>query len=276
MSENMQSCSSCGELVPIEYVVCVWCGFDLTAEHIRRAGIIIGRNESIQRMKKVVRDPMNASKELALIPDLTGGKLILYMIAFVMTLNMLVVFGKLDGTDFNATDAGLSIALFKNSDPLFISFKFIVGMAFIFVQPIVLYIIFMIFWKFSTKILKIFIKSVGGFADDEKIKCIIGYSMLPVLFGWSLSLFFTLFAGDVNISGNVTYNTISAAVVEVTRTGVGMVGFFFIIIGWLWTVGLMVILMRHSAKLSLVESIIAVGIPTLFMMIVVVFGTSFF
>ena len=104
MSENMQTCPSCGELVPIEYVVCVWCGFDLTAEHIRRSGIIIGRNEAFSRMKRVTLDPINAFKEITLIPDLKGPRYILYFIGVAMTLNMLAIFSKLDGLEFNNPD----------------------------------------------------------------------------------------------------------------------------------------------------------------------------
>lgn len=274
MSENMQSCPSCGELVPIEYVVCVWCGFDLTAEHIRRAGIVIGRKEAFQRMIKMIRDPFRTAKEIALIPDLTGGKLIFYLLGIAMTLNMIVVFGKLDGTDFNASDAGIQIALSKRISFL-ISFKFIVGVTFLLVQPIVLYLIFRFVWKYSTRIMKVLIKSVGGHADDEKIKCAIGYSMFPVLLGWTLSLLFTLMSSKVNITGGVTYNSINDAVVQITRHGVGIVGYIFIIIGWIAAIVLMVINMRQVAKMSIAESVVAAGLPSTFMMIIVVFGTQF-
>lgn len=270
----MQQCPSCGELVPIEYVICVWCGFDLTAEHIRRAGIKIGKRESVDRMVNLVRSPITTAKEISLIPDLTGGKLILYFIGVVMTLNMLVVFGKLGGTDFNDSEAGINIVLSAKIS-FIISFKFIVGLAFLAVQPIVLYLIFFGIWKFSARILLMLTKSIGGFGDILKIRSVIGYSLFPVLLGWSLSLLMTLMASPVNISGSIDYNSISFAVIEITRSGIGFVGYIFIILGWIWTVLLSVITMRQAAKLSTFESMIVAGIPSTILLVVVVFGTEF-
>ena len=50
----MQTCPSCGDLVPNEYVLCVWCGFDLTLEKIRKAGITIDNRDALARMVRVV------------------------------------------------------------------------------------------------------------------------------------------------------------------------------------------------------------------------------
>ena len=267
MSENMQSCPSCGELVPIEYVLCVWCGYDLTAEHIRRAGINIGRKEAIERMKKVVRNPVNAFKEITLIPDLTGGKLILYSIGFIMTLSMLSIFSKLKNLEYNQEGSGITISVSVIS--FVISYKFMVGVLFLILMPLILLLIFNIVWKLSTRIIKWLSKSFGGTGQDEKIRATIGYSLLPVLFGWVLFLLVIIMVPKTTVSNTLSYNAVDDAVVRLTSEGFGLVGKIFLYIGWGWSTILGIIGMQRAARLSLFESIIVAGVPFgLFMLVV--------
>ncbi|MCY3411277.1 MAG: YIP1 family protein [Candidatus Heimdallarchaeota archaeon] len=275
----MQQCPSCAELVPVEYVVCVWCGYDLTGEHIRRAGIVINRKEAFMRMRDIVIDPLNAAKKITLIPDLHGGRIIFYLIGFMMTLNMLAVFSKLDGAEFNnATEYPLISAIQLTRtillEPTY-TMKFVVGVLFLIVQPIVLFIIFNLIWKYAAKIILAIARSLGGHGDQMKIRSALGYSMLPVLIGWTLSWLMTLMASPVTLPGSIDYTSISEAVVEVTRSGMGLVGFIFIIIGWVWAIVLSVITIRQAVKVSIFESIIIAGIPSAFFMTIVVFGTEF-
>jgi hypothetical protein len=268
MSENMQSCPSCGELVPIEYVLCVWCGYDLTAEHIRRAGIKIGRKEAIDRMKKVVRSPITAFKEITLIPDLTGGKLILYSIGFIMTLSMLSIFSKLENMSYNDEGAGIAINI-GTTDPLVISYKFIIGLLFLVLMPLILLLIFNIVWKLSTRIMKWLSKSFGGTGQDEKIRAVIGYSLLPVLFGWLLFLLVIILVPKTTVTNTSSYDAVDAAVVSLTSQGIGVVAKIFLYIGWAWSTILAIIGMQRAARLSLFESIIVAGVPFgLFMLVV--------
>jgi hypothetical protein len=267
MSENMQTCPSCGELVPIEYVICVWCGFDLTAEHIRRSGIRIGPRQAALRARKVVVDPLNAFREIALIPDLTGGKLIFYLIGMAMTLNMITVLSKINGLQFNEVNADVvAIGSFG------ISINFVLNLAFLIVQPLVLYLIFLAVWKVAARILSLFSRSVGGRGDKIKIRAAIGYSMLPVLFAWTLSWLLRLItpSEDINVATqNITYQDVDAAVVAFSEQGFGVVSQVVMWIGWIWALVLGVIGMRYAARLSYIEAAIVAGIPyALFMTIV--------
>jgi hypothetical protein len=264
----MQTCPSCGELVPIEYVICVWCGFDLTAEHIRRSGIRIGPREALQRMRKVVVDPLNAFREISLIPDLTGGKMIFYFIGMAMTLNMITVMSKINGLQFNEIEANV----YQITASIGISINFVLNLAFLIVQPLVLYLIFLAVWKVATRILSLFSRSVGGRGDKVKIRATIGYSMLPVLFSWILSWLLRLItpSQDINAStSSITYQDVDEAVVAFAEEGFGVVSQIVLWIGWIWALVLGVIGMRNAARLSYVEAAIVAGIPyALFMTIV--------
>lgn len=270
MSENMQTCPSCGELVPIEYVVCVWCGFDLTAEHIRRSGIIIGRKEALQRMKRVTIDPVNAFKEIALIPDLKGPRYILYFIGVAMTLNMIAVFSKLDGLAFN--DEGLQEITLLNitaDSAITIKVTTVIALTFLLIQPLFLLLIFNYIWRVATRFISYLSRTVGGTGDKEKIRSIIGYSLLPVLYGWTLAWLLRLLAGSVTVENPDSYSSIESALVEVSKTGIGAVANFIIILSWIWAAILAVIGISRAARLSYIEGVIVAGFPYLLFMTVV-------
>ncbi|MHA2169393.1 MAG: Yip1 family protein [Candidatus Kariarchaeaceae archaeon] len=265
MSENMQQCPSCGELVPEEYVLCVWCGFDLTAEHIRRSGVRIGRKEAVERMRKVVINPVQAFKEITLIPDLNGGRIIFYLIGVAITLNMLAVFSKLDGLSFN--DSGLENA-FEFSF-IRISVPTVIGIVFLVIQPVVLLVIFTFVWRTGARLIAALSKSFGGSGDQLKIRAVIGYSMLPVLFGWSLAWLFRLVAGKETVNDPNSYESVEEALRNVSLEGIGAVGNFFIVVGWLWATVLGIIGISRATRISIAEAVIVAGIPYILFMTIV-------
>ncbi len=265
MSESMQTCPSCGELVPIEYVMCVWCGYDLTAEHIRRSGIRIGKKEAIERMKKLIKNPIQTFKEIILIPDYIGGKIILYGIAFLMTINMLTVFGKLKNLDFNQNTSRLFIGT-----RISIPFKLLADLLLIIVQPIILFIIFSIVWKVSVRIIEWISKSFGGKGDRTKIRAVIGYSLLPVLFGWAIQFLITLITPSQTVSNVLSYSAIEQSLLYITKKSFfGILGLIFVLIGWLWSTILGIIGISKATKISYFEGIIVAGVPYLIFLSIV-------
>jgi len=256
VSTEMQTCPSCGELVPNEYVTCVWCGYDLTAEHIRRAGITIGNSQAIERMRRVVVDPLKAFKEISLLPDLRGGKMILYAIGVMITFNMIAVLSKLKGLTFNSSNPPVFIRLGR----IDVSTPFVLSLAFILIQPLVLFLIFMVVWKISARVLALMSKSFGGKGDREKIRAVVGYSMLPIFFGWTLAWLIRLIAPAQEVQSH-TYQNIKNALVAVSEQGFGVVSMIFIYIGWIWAVVLGIIGMKNAGRLSWIEAIIVAGIP---------------
>jgi hypothetical protein len=143
---------------------------------------------------------------------------------------------------------------------------------FLIAQPLVLYLIFMAVWKIAARIMSLFSRSVGGRGDKIKIRAVIGYSMLPVLFAWTLNWLLRLItpSQDINVStANITYQDVDAAVVSFSEQGFGVVTQIVMWLGWIWALVLGVIGMRYAARLSYIEAAIVAGIPyVLFMTIV--------
>ncbi len=266
MSENMQTCPSCGELVPIEYVVCVWCGFDLTAEHIRRSGIVVGRSEAFGRMKRVTLSPVSAFKEISLIPDLKGPRYIFYLIGFAMTLNMLAVFSKLDGLAFN--DENLELDIYP-AYGIGIKVTTVIALAFLLIQPIFLFIIFTYVWRWATRFIGFLSRTFGGTGDKQKIRSVIGYSMLPVLYGWTLAWLLRLLSPSVTVDDPESYASVEEAIISVTKNGIGGVANFIIIVSWIWAAVLAIIGISRVTRLSYIEGVIVAGFPYLLFMTVV-------
>jgi hypothetical protein len=251
----MQTCPSCGDLVPTEYVLCVWCGFDLTAEQIRRAGITIDNRDAVFRMRRVILSPRNAFREISILPDLRGGKLVLYAIAVMMTLNMIIVLRKIEDLTYN--DPELILLRYRAIE---INIRFVLNLIYLLLQPLVLYVVFLTIWKWSARILSALSKSFGGRGDREKIRAIIGYSMVPVLLAWTLSWFLHLLSPRVT-AGSASYESIEAAVLAVSEQGLGVISMIFMWIAWLWATALGIIGMKNVGRLSWIESTFVAGIP---------------
>ena len=277
----MQTCPSCGDLVPNEYVLCVCCGFDLTLEKIRKAGITIGNRDALARMVRVVTKPPSTFKEISLLPDNRGGKMVLFAIAVIMTFNMIVIMSKLDGLTMNTTAfEGYSaingpypiyipvsipwfgdntIELFTIDFPFDLSGKFFINLFIIAIQPLLLYIMFLQIWKVSIRILALLSRTFGGRVDNDKIKSVVGYSLIPVLIGWTLAWLSRLFTPEVNVSGS-SYEDIQSGIKSFSEEGSGLIGLTFLYLGWAWTFVLGIIGMKNASRLSWVEAFLVTSL----------------
>lgn len=281
----MQTCPSCGDLVPNEYVLCVWCGFDLTLEKIRKAGITIDNRDALARMVRVVTKPPSTFKEISLLPDNRGGKMVLFAIAIIMTCNMIVIMSKLDGLIMNSEEfesylvidlpilVPISIPLFGTDDitglrnsldfdidmHIKLSGKFFINLFILAVQPFLLYIMFLQIWKVSIRILALLSRTFGGRVDNDKIKSVVGYSLIPVLIGWTLAWLSRLFTPEVNVSGS-SYEDIQSGIKSFSEEGSGLIGLTFLYLGWAWTFALGIIGMKNASRLSWVEAFLVTSL----------------
>ena len=268
----MQTCPSCGDLVPNEYVLCVWCGFDLTLEKIRKAGITIDNRDALARMVRVVTKPPSTFKEISLLPDNRGGKMVLFAIAVIMTFNMIAIMSKLDGLIMNSEEfesylvidlpilAPISLPWFGDNTIDFeidihikLSGKFFINLFILAVQPLLLYLMFLQIWKVSIRILALLSRTFGGRVDNDKIKSVVGYSLIPVLIGWTLAWLSRLFTPEVNVSGS-SYEDIQSGIKSFSEEGPGLIGLTFLYLGWAWTFALGIIGMKNASRLSWVEA----------------------
>ena len=256
----MQSCPSCGELVPVEYITCVWCGYDLTGEHIRRAGIKIDRRDAFRRMYRVIRDPFNTMKEIALIPDQKGPRTIIYLIGVALTFHMLTMLRKIEGLAFNEQN-------FVQGDSIGTTIlNFIISriptVIFLIFWPFLFAIVFTIILRAAGRIINYVNMALGGENNREKVRSIIGYSLVPVLLGDTITIILRLLSPSQSIGGD-SYSEIANAIDNMATSGIGVFIRFFQILFWIWGMVLAVYGMSKGTKLSLAETSISTGLPYL-------------
>jgi hypothetical protein len=257
MSDQMQQCPSCGELVPTEYITCVWCGFDLTAEHIKKAGIVFDNRDIALRAYKVIRNPIQAFREIAILPDSKGGLYTIYLIGLMITLHIIIIMAKISAVGFDAEtnyiqDPERLVDYLLN---VFIWFlQFVPGLTILVFIPFVFMLLFLIALNIGSRFIRILSKLVGGGSDKEKIKATVGYTLIPVLIGWTITLPFRLMSPSQTGSINEA--------VEVIRTsGIGEFINVILLICWLWTLVLAIIGIGKAARLNVIESIVVAGLP---------------
>ncbi len=263
----MQTCPSCGELVPVEYVTCVWCGYDLTGEHIRRAGIKISRRESFRRAVRVIRDPRNVMKEIALVPDNRGGRTALYLIGLAITFHMLILLRKIDGLQFNGSlveGEGISTIITNYL------ISRIPTIAFLVLWPFLFMIVFMMVWYFAARITNYLNRAFGGKSNKPKVRAILGYSFYPALLGYAITIPLRLFTPEGSIS-TLNYAAINDVMETMASSGIGIVIRIVQILFWLWSMVIAVYGMAQGGRLSYVETFITTGLPYLVFIWIIAF-----
>ncbi len=269
MSENTQQCPNCGEYVPIEYVTCVWCAYDLTAEHLRRADITISYRDSVQRAIGVIRNPLRTLKEISLVPDQKGPRLSLLLSGLLISIHLSIIIFKLGNFGYT-TVSQEGTTFFQGVLQFFLSLVPTIvlwGLGTVF-----FFLIFNVIWRLASRIIRLFSSLLGGGSEKTKMRAIIGYSTVPLTLMWGVTILFRLFSASPSLPDSPSYADISSAVTAITSTGIGPFISFLLIISWIWAMVLGVIGVSYAAKITYLESAIAAGIPYLLFILVIIGG----
>ncbi|MHA1912457.1 MAG: hypothetical protein ACTSYA_12275 [Candidatus Kariarchaeaceae archaeon] len=270
MSEESQKCPACEEVIPVEYVVCPFCAFDLTEEKIRRSGIKIGRSESLDRMKRTIVSPFPVVKEISILPDRRGGSFNLMIISIALIMQLIIVIRKLDKTGYISSSGSmadtdylsLSISWWIIHIPINFSVRFIFTIVFLLLGSFVLFCMLFLAWKMGTRMMVFVSRTLGGKAEKDNIRSILGYSLTPIAIGETVSLFFFLFLGlpnDASSAGD--WSEIDAAVQSMVNSGLMSFIKFIMLLCWAWMIFLSSYGMGRANRLSPFEGFIVTIVP---------------
>lgn len=190
MSEDSIICPMCLERVPPEYIVCPYCGYDMTKIVHEAAVGALGIREIFGRIRKVIQQPRLAMKDIADHPDRMGGVLIMLFLSIFLILSRgpayLIRRGVID-----------PIGMITNLVILFL----ILGGVIFFVIPF-------LFWVLGSAIFWIIAKLIGGrgvnFAQTQGV---VGYGLTPLALWAFISIPILLIAlpsGDITTMANST------------------------------------------------------------------------
>jgi len=257
----MMDCPRCFENVPSTYILCPFCGYDLTRLLEVKFRPPVYMRDRVRRAKGVVMDPMNTMTEIAENPDGKGVMIILLFYAFLAMIKVAVYAYHFD-IDYvgftTAEQSSVNSSLAKAQ----LALIFLGSMVFLILPLFVLFLGSFIIW--------LIVKLLGGKGTYFQTRVVVGYSLIPVLLGEILSILI-LFLGLSDVSVTVTRDegmstTVSnmvTAMEDLQGQSVVTATNYIILVFWIWAAFLMTIGIARAHRMSYYEVGALVFIPVI-------------
>ena len=239
ISDEAIVCPMCFERTPPEYIVCPYCGYDLTKQVYEVSAGALGIRGAFGRIYNVIRQPRLAMQDVADHPDRFGGLLVM------LALSMFLVLSRGPAYLIHSADTSL--------DVMVLPFLILGGFVFLII-PILM-------WMIGSAIFWIIAKMLGGRGVNfSQTQSVVGYGLTPLVL-WAFISIPILILGlpsDVSIAAMadsgaeniLTYLMLIALIWSVILIGIGLTRahlfsrFEGMIIAALPIIGLMIIMLR--------------------------------
>ncbi|MHA1204576.1 MAG: hypothetical protein ACTSSL_06490 [Candidatus Heimdallarchaeaceae archaeon] len=262
MSEvSSQKCPSCGESVPLEYSVCPFCGFGIHEYELKQFSYKPKRREVIERAISFYRSPFKTSGELGVATETRGANMFLYFFSVFLSLRLFFTIIKA-GFSFS-----LAIAIGSVGDPPrpFITLKlgFILFLVNLLILPLVIYLIYKILFVLGSWLITRVAGLMGAEIKTKQVKTIMAYSIIPVVLGEFLGIFFTLIgpSGGLGDTASVTFNEILSFMESFYSSGVMIAFKFLMLLAWIVTLVYSTIGVRTVGKMAWVNAALTMLLP---------------
>ena len=163
-------CSICRETVPQGYLLCPFCGADLTTTYETKIFAPVTWRDVWRRIRLLLTRPREIFEEIADNPDSKGGVIFLFAISFCFSLQVVAYLVHIEGLT-----------------NLFGFLAFIV-------MWILSSIIPFICWFLGSWIIRMMMRLLSGKATGKQIRSAVGYGLMPIMFAEILAAFFLLVA----------------------------------------------------------------------------------
>ncbi len=232
-------CPSCNELVRPEYVICPYCGADITQEIKKHLGVKLTWSDVPRRIQNILyKDPIKGMLEVAISPDNRVPLLVLLALGFFNGLRLYFIF----------------LNVYPVPDFLKGLFGFFVLEI---ISTIVFFIVLFLLWRFSGFVISFFVASLGSKLPRKQARSLFGYSLIPIVIGTILTAF--LFIGSQGINA-LDPNTSISDWAEFFTSPLFFIAQILMLIFWLWSLGLLTIGVSKASKITYFESFIATGL----------------
>ncbi|NHK32764.1 MAG: YIP1 family protein [Asgard group archaeon] len=245
-------CPICNETSPQGYLLCPFCGADLTIAYQQKVFAPVDYKEFWYRFKSLIVRPRVISQEIADNPDSKGGFLFSVAISFGMALQVLAFVMHVRALDWK-----------------FYPLVFLLSWIATFILPLLV-------WGISSLVIRIMAQLIGGNPSKKQIRAAVGYGMLPVVFAQILSGIFYLIALPWVTVGSSQFTVIINAILSLRNSITGYIGLVLEITALLAAGVYIVFITKPSCEFSWVETVIATGIPLIFFVVLLLtyfFGT---
>jgi len=261
LSEEMMDCPRCFENVPSTYILCPFCGYDLTRLLEVKFRPPVYMRDRIRRAKGVVLDPLNTMTEIAENPDGKGVVLILLFYAFLSMIKV-AVYAYHINIDYVGFSTAEQSSVNSSLAKALLALIFLGSMIFLLLPLFILFLGSFVIW--------LVIKLLGGKGTYFQTRVVVGYSLVPVLLGEILSILI-LFLGLSDVSVTVTSGqgmsdivpNMVTAIEDMQGQGVVTATNYLILLFWIWAALLMTIGIARAHRMSYYEVGALVFIPVI-------------
>ncbi len=159
-------CPNCSERSPAGYILCPYCGFDLTKILRQRQKIGITFKERFSRIWRSLSDPRDSKilfNEIGVNPDRLGVIILLYLVSV------------------SYATATVGTLVIKGSSSTWHDFHFFYFLIQPWLTGIAFFILAVFGWIVSTIIIWLVAKTLGGKASLRDTYSIVGYSLGPLI-----------------------------------------------------------------------------------------------
>ena len=158
-------CPNCSERSPAGYILCPYCGFDLTKIVRERERVRVTFREKFLRIYRSLVDPRESKRlfnEIGVNPDRLGAILVLYLVSVGFSFRVSALFAKAANSSWHGWEF-----MFFFIAPWFVAIAFI--------------LLALFGWFICSLIIWLIAKTLGGKASFRDTQGIVGYSLGPLI-----------------------------------------------------------------------------------------------
>ncbi|MGC9778271.1 MAG: YIP1 family protein [Candidatus Heimdallarchaeota archaeon] len=240
-------CPICNETSPQGYLLCPFCGADLTKTYEAKIFAPVTYKEVWYRFKALVMTPRVISNEIAENPDSKGG--FLFIIAIALGL---------------ATQLSAYIIHARVLDWKFYPVIFLLGWIFTLILPTLI-------WFLGSWIIRTMTRLLGGKGNRKQIRAAVGYGLMPVVFVELLIGIFQLIALPWGLDPDPSsFLEIFNAMADLRNSFAGIFGIVLHFSGFLVAGVYIVFILKPASEFSWIEAAISAGVPLLLFTILLI------
>jgi len=245
-------CPICNEVSPQGYLLCPFCGADLTVTYEQKIFPPVTYKEVWFRIKSLIVKPRVIAQEIADNPDTKGA--FLFIVAISLGLSIQVV---------------SFVMHTRLLDWKFYPVVWILSWIALLLLPTIV-------WLLGSWVIRLMTRLLGGKASGKQIRSAVGYGMMPMVLSEILIAILFLIALPWKDPDPNDFTGIFEAMSEIRHSFIGIIGLIIHFLGLAASVVYMVFIIKPASEFSWIETAIATGIPMivyLVLMIVYYVGT---
>lgn len=243
--EAIIKCPICQETAPQGYLLCPFCGADLTLTYQEKIFAPVGYKEAADRIKGIIVKPRQMAQEISDNPDTKGGLLFIFTISF--------------GIAFQILSVLIHNYLFNWRLPIIFLLTWISTL----LLPLIL-------WGVASWFIRTFARLLGGKASKKQIRAAVGYGFMPVTIAALFNALFYLIALPWNRVNLDDFGAIFSSMNDLRNSFAGITGLIINILGIIAAGVYITFIVKPASDFSYIEAALVTGIPLLIFLILLI------